>query len=343
MDVRDVVETAWSPVDHRVENMTTARLDRCEVAFADGGTAKLFVKVVQPAWKWPGWEEIPEQFRPMVLADIDHRDEPRIYRSGIGERLPAPLRMPIVWHVEEREESIELWLEDVADSGTWDLDRYHEVAAALGRFSAAFDQPVLEAAGWRGRDFRNLFYGKIVNYDLAILRTDEFWEQPAVRAAADDRTRDDLEWLAGVMPARLDRLPTLPQVAMHGDATPDNFRLPGDGTIVAIDWSFASWAPPGSDLGQLFIGRFETGAADVDDAPAILETIVDGYLAGAEGRFDRATVEEAFATTLAVRSLFSALVVDHRPDLDAEALHDLTVRRGRVARVGLDLARRTGP
>lgn len=341
MDERDVVGVTWSPVDHRVENMTTARLARGEVVFTNGETANLFVKVVQPASKWPGWDAIPEPFRPLVLADLDWRDEPRIYRSGIGERLPAPLRMPVVWHLEESEDAIELWLEDVADTGVWDLDRYRTVAAALGCFSAAFDRSALEAAGWRGRDLRNLFFGKILNHDLVILRTDEFWEQPALQAAADGRMRADLEWLAGVMPERLERLSALPQVALHGDATPDNFRLPGDGTIVAIDWSYGSWAPPGSDLGQLFIGRFETGAADPDDAPAIVETILDGYLAGADGRFDRATVEEAFATTLGVRSLFSALVVDHRPDLDDDARFDLTVRRGHTARIGLDLARRT--
>lgn len=343
MDVRDVVETTWSPVEHRVENMTTERLVRCRVTFADGGDERVFVKVVHPAWKWPGWDEIPEPFRPLVLADLDWRDESRIYRSGIGERLPAPLRMPKLWHVEEGEETIELWLEDVADSGAWDLDRYRTVAAALGRFSAAFDRETLERAGWRGRDLRNLFYGKVLNRDVAILRTDDFWEQPAVQAAADEQLRADLEWLTSAMPGRLDRLADLPQVALHGDATPDNFRLPGDGTIVALDWSFGSWAPPGSDLGQLFVGRYESGAADLAEAPAIIETIVDGYLAGAEGRFERTMVEEAFASTLAVRSLFSALVVDQRPDLDAEALHDLTVRRGAVARLGLDLVRRTSP
>lgn len=342
---RSVCDWTWIEVEHRVENMTTERFDRCRVRFDDGGPGvSFFVKTLRPASLWPGFSQIPAEFHENVLRNLDWRNEERIYRSSVADALPHPLRLPGLFHVEREAERMTLWLEDVPDVGEWNLARYRTMAEALGRMSAAFDRPVLESAGWPERRIRDMFFGKICNNDLPLLAADAFWDDDVVRAATDESFRSDLEALAESMPARLDRLDALPQVACHGDATPDNFRMPGDGSIVAIDWSYATWAAPGSDLGQLLVGRVESGAATADEAPVILETIVDGYLAGARSRgadWDRALVEEAFATTLAVRSLFSALVVDHRPDLDDEARAELTIRRGRLARVGLDLCRRT--
>jgi hypothetical protein len=49
-------------------------------------------------------------------------------------------------------------------------------------------------------------------------------------------------------------------------------------------------------------------------------------------------VRAAWATSLAVRSVFSALVLDHRPDLEGDARADLLRRRAAVARFGLHLA-----
>jgi len=41
---------------------------------------------------------------------------------------------------------------------------------------------------------------------------------------------------------------------------------------------------------------------------------------------------------LAVRSVLSALIVDHRADLDQSARHELLARRALTCRFGLDLA-----
>ncbi len=84
-------------------------------------------------------------------------------------------------------------------------------------------------------------------------------------------------WLAGASPALLDPAEELPHGLAHGDATPANLHEPGDGTLVAFDWSYGSSGPVGSDLGQLLAGRFDFGLAEPDDLPAIAETIFDGF------------------------------------------------------------------
>jgi tRNA A-37 threonylcarbamoyl transferase component Bud32 len=141
------------------------------------------------------------------------------------------------------------------------------------------------------------------------------------------------------MPRMIGELDALPRGLCHGDATPDNLREPGDGTIVAIDWAYGNVGALGSDLGQLLVGRFEAGT-EHGDVESIATAILEGYLEGVGDASDPTSVERAWATHLAVRSVFSALVVDHRPDLDDEGRAALVARRARVARFGIDLALR---
>ena len=333
-----------APAGHRVENMTTGSLTRHHGTLTDGTPWRLFAKVLHPASSSPAWEQIPEPFRPVVLEDLDWLDEPRVMSGGLRADLPEGLRMPVLWHIErdEQGERITLWLEEVDDTTPWDLERYRRTAARLGALHARWPEARARSeAGLRRRDLTRLLEGKVVHHDLPIQSADAFWERPEIAGAVDERHRTDLDRLARVAPALLDHAARLPHGAAHGDATPANFLEPGDGTVVAVDWSYGSVAPPGADLGQLLIGRFESGDEDPGQAPVIGAAVIDGYIAGAAGegvRLDVEAVELGFAAHLAVRSLFSALVVDHRPDLDDEARADLTARRARTARFGLDLA-----
>jgi hypothetical protein len=71
------------------------------------------------------------------------------------------------------------------------------------------------------------------------------------------------------------------------------------------------------------------------------DTIVDGFVDGLSAEGSTAPLDDiraAFATHLAVRSVFSALVLDHRPDLEGDARAELLRRRAAVARFGIDLA-----
>ena len=212
-------------------------------------------------------------------------------------------------------------------------------ARALGRLAGRGPgERVATELGILHRPIDRLFFGKIINFDLQIMASDAFWDSPPVAAAVDARYRTDLGRLAAAMPALLDRLEQLPHGLAHGDASPDNLREPGDGTIVAIDWSYASLAPLGSDLGQLLSGLVNDEDRDADRLGRPPRRRARRLLSRPRrGRRDRIPrdLHRACITYLAVRFVFSALLVEP----DAAVSHDdLLRRRAALGRFGLDLA-----
>jgi hypothetical protein len=334
----------WSrrPVGHRVDNMTTNSLDRYAGTLTDGTPWSLVAKTLHPASESPYFEMIPDEHREPTLAALNWRDEPRMYRSGLGDQLLGDLRMPRVHAIDESTDRIRIWMDEVVDINSWDPTRYHRTAMALGRLGGAWTGArAIDELGLGHRIVGDLFFGKIVNFDLPTQADDQFWRDPAVADAVDDRYRRDLFDLAERMPAMIGRLDDLPRGICHGDATPHNFLEPGDGTVVAVDWAFCNVDSLASDLGQLLAGRFESGAADTRELDAIASAVFDGYregLAAESVEIAADVLERAWATHLAIRSVFSALIVDHLPDLDDDVRAELIGRRAVLARFGLDLA-----
>jgi hypothetical protein len=338
-----VAASACEPLGHRVENLTTARLDRVRLTLDDGTALTVVAKALQPASAAPAFASIPPEHHQQVLEDLHWLDEPDVYRSGLGAALPDPLRMPQLYLIDDSAvDTVTIWMEDADDMEPWSLDRYRRTATALGAMAGRWTGPdAATTFGLHARPIERLFFSKITHVDLPLQADDTFWADPHVIAAVDDRHRADLARLADVVPVLLAPLPTLPSGVCHGDATPDNFREPGDGTVVALDWSYGHVGQVGSDLAQLLVGRFESGCAEPHEIPAIATAILEGFLDGLGAEGSTATVDEvraAWATHLAVRSVFSALVLDHRPDLGDDARADLLRRRAAVARFGLDLA-----
>lgn len=323
--------------------MTTVRLDRVHLTLDNGKRLSVVAKTLRPASDAPAFESIPPEHHQQVLEDLHWLVEPDVYRSSLGSVLPEPMRMPIVYLVDDGADgTVTIWMNEVADVAPWTLDRYRRTAASLGALAGRWTAAdAAESFGLHGRMIERLFFGKITFLDLPLQADDSFWADPHVRSAVDDGHRTDLARLAEAVPGLLARLGNLPSGVCHGDATPDNFREPGDGTLVALDWSYAHTGQIGSDLAQLLVGRFETGAAEIDDIPAIADAIVDGFVDGLTEQGSTATLDDvrtAWATHLAVRSVFSALVLDHRPDLHGDARAELLRRRAAVARFGIDLA-----
>ncbi|HUF98340.1 MAG TPA: hypothetical protein VMM60_09435, partial [Ilumatobacter sp.] len=119
-----------------------------------------------------------------------------------------------------------------------------------------------------------------------------------------------------------------------------NLLEPTRGSTVAIDWSYGHAGAIGSDLGQLLIGRIERGGHDPEELGAILTTIRPAFLEGLESEGCTATeadVDLALETHVAARSVFSAINVDHRPDLCGDEFRDLLSRRAAMARFCLDM------
>jgi hypothetical protein len=292
------------------------------------------------------WQFVPAEFHERVLAELDWLGEPRIYRSPLPAQLPEGLRMPTVFAIDESSARITIWMEDVGGDDAWDLDRYRRAARVLGRLAGRWPEDrTSRELGLGRRPLDGLFFGKITHVDLPTLADDGFWRDPAIVGAADPSLRADLARLADDTPRLLQRFAALPHGMAHGDAAPDNLREPGDGTVVAIDWSYGATAPIGSDLAQLLAGRVESGLVDPSELGAIADTVLDGFLDGLadEGAdADPSAVEEAWAVHLVVRSVFSALILDHVNAPSEEARHGLLVRRAALARFGLDLVTRVG-
>jgi len=330
-----------TPLGHRVANMTTHSLERAKGTLPDGRAASVVVKTLQPASASPIFAMIPPQFHADVLRELHWLDEPRVYRSGLADAVPHELRMPVVHAIDEDPGLVTLWLEDVDDTTPWDPARYRRSAVALGRLGARWPgDTAMKQLGMGHREIAGLFFGKVVNNDLAIQSDDAFWANPLVADNVDDHHRADLFRLADLMPAMIASLDALPRGMCHGDAAPDNLREPGhiDGPIVAIDWSYGNVDALGSDLGQLLVGRFDEGREHLD-TEVIATAILDGFLEGVGGAADVVSVERAFASHLAIRSVFGALLLD-RPDLDQSERAEILNRRTHVARYGLDLALR---
>jgi hypothetical protein len=329
------------PLSHRVENMTTCRLDRVHGTLPDGGGFSVVAKTLHPASASPAFAVIPPEHHTQVLEDLHWLDEADVYESGLADCLPAPMRMPLVHQIERHDERLTIWMEDVNDVEPWTLDRYRRTASALGALAGRWSEPDAVAAfGLHRRDIGRLFFGKVLHHDVPIQAADEFWADPFVAAVVDDRHRGDLDRLVAAIPQLLGALDTLPLGVCHGDAAPDNFREPGDGSIVALDWSYGHVGPVGSDLGQLLAGRFESGVAGPDDVAPLATAILDGFLAGLEAERSSVTADQvraAWVTHLAVRSVVSMLILE-RGDLHDQQRGDLMARRAALARAGLDLA-----
>ncbi len=332
------------PASHRVENYTTQALTHVWGTLSDGTPWRVFAKTLRPAWHAPQWELIPPQFHEQVRRTLNWQDEPRVYASPLARDLPPGVRFPHVFAVDHGEERITLWLEDVDDTGPWDTARYLRTARRLGRLAGRWpEHRVVDELGLGRRPHVQTLFSKVTHADLPALADDALWQTPALQAATARHgdLRGDLDRLAAVAPTLVEAYENLPHALAHGDATPDNLHEPTPGDTVAIDLSYVGPGALGSDLGQLLVGRFESGAATEHDLDAIRTTLLPAYLDGLadEGLdVDPDLVEAGWAIALAIRSVFTALLVDHRPDRDPAAHNELLARRALTCRFGLDLA-----
>jgi hypothetical protein len=343
LDEADLASVDIRQAAHRVDNMTTAELLHVRGALVDGTDWEAFAKVLHPASASPLMAYIPADHHESVLRNLNWLDEPAIYRSALSTDLPDGLRMPRLLAVEELADRVVLWLEQIEPRTSWSIPDYQLAARSLGAMAGRWpERRVTEELGVQRRDLAYLFFGKLANVDLPILATDEHWSDPHVARVAGPGFRAELEALIERAPMRIAAAEGLPHAMSHGDATPDNLLRTAEG-ICAIDWSYGSSGPLGADLGQLLAGRFDTGQADPELVPEVASVLLDAYLQGLadEGVHPEPhDVLTGWATHLAIRSVISSTVIDHRPDLDGDERVELLERRVAVARIGLDLEAR---
>lgn len=352
--VRTVVRTAlgrpdaevdrWdaAPTGFVVDNMTTERLDRVCGTLTDGTPWSLFAKTLRPASASPRWAMIPPFAHATVLRELDWLDEPRVYRSGLAADLPPGIRLPHLWHVEEGDDRIVLWMEDVTDRAVWSPDTYRRAAEGLGRLAGRWPEDrVRGELGLRRRQLAEYADVKVTGAVLPRLRDDATWSDPLVAAATahDPGLRTDLERLADDLPALVAMADAGPCVLGHGDPAPANIL--DDGTdLVLVDWSYGATMAAGLDLAQLVAGAVDGRlVCDVDLVAAADGLVAEAYCAGlaSEGvAVPHADVERSYLIALAVRSGLSAVDVSHAADLPEEHRAALLAQRTGLARRALD-------
>lgn len=325
-------------------NMTTEDLARVRV----GRQTSFVVKIARSPRYSPLWETIPPEFHDEVMHELPWRAEADVYGSTLNTLLPAGLRMPVVYAIEQLgDDRVALWMEDVADPGTpWDREDYRGAAAALGRMAGRVRaESAPDALPLQRRHLRAYFQGRVLFGTMPALRDDDTWSHPLIGDHADPALRGDLEDLAVLAPAVLDRLEQLPDALAHGDACPQNLLRPidDDGVFVAIDWTFAGFSAIGMDAGQLLAGHAESGELDPTELPGLLDDIVAGYSDGLleeYGDLDPAQARFGAIGNLVIRSAFTALPVEM---LEAGEDDAFFARRAAYARflvdLGLGLAR----
>jgi hypothetical protein len=89
----------------------------------DTAAWSVVLKVVHSPDRSPIWTQIPPEFHDITQAQILWRTEPELYRSALPDLLPGGLRMPVIYHVDEIDETaMAIWMEDVLHAdGPWRL------------------------------------------------------------------------------------------------------------------------------------------------------------------------------------------------------------------------------
>jgi Phosphotransferase enzyme family len=341
------------PVDYPVGSWATASLMRVRgLAVTPSGSVpwSVFVKTLHSPRGLRLPDELPagqrERVQALAASDRTWRHEADFYRADFDEVLPRGMRLPVRYRIEELgEDRVVEWLEDVAIAHRrWDHTRFDRAAELLGRLAVRLtraDRMPASITRIPGEVMRLQFMERELFF-LPALAGDAIWTHPLIEAVADPGLRADLRRLAERVPAILDALDGLPQMFMHGDASPQNLLAPAadPDSFVAIDWSLIGLVAVGYDLSQLLVGLAHAGQLDVDALPALHDTVLPAYIRGLadEGmHVDEDVVRFGFHAALVVRSAFSALPLARLAGSTTRADAALIAHRVRMTRYLVDL------
>lgn len=266
-----------------------------------------FVKVVQSFARSPLFAQVPPAMRDDAARSVPWRTEPAVYRSDLGERLPPGLSMPAARGVFDLDEAAAIWLDEVTPTaGVWDLDTFERAAHLVGRMAASPRVGACEVRGTSRQEVRAYFEGRIVHQVMPVLDTDGVWAAPLLSGAFDGALRERMLLTARNTRDLVDELEAMPRLPAHGDTSPNNLLLNGDG-FVLIDFGFWGEQPVGFDLAQLVLGDVQTGRRPAADLAELDAHCLAAYVAGlrAEGE---ATPESVVARGHALKTwIFSGI------------------------------------
>ena len=241
-----------------------------------------------------------------------YKREADAYWSGWLDDLPGGLAAPRCFGVVEHQDGgCWIWLEDVADEvgSPWPLEHYGLVARHLGQFNGAYpvsrSQPSWPwlSSGWLRQVIENSAPA------MPLLR--DSLGHPLISRLLPDDAGDRYFRLWEKRGIYLDALDRLPQTLCHLDIFRRNLfartTADGDCQSVAIDWAFAGRGALGEELVPLILGSVMFFEVGVDQAQALEEIAMEGYLEGlhdAGWRGDQRQVRLGYAAAGSLRYQF---------------------------------------
>jgi hypothetical protein len=334
-----VLQYELEPFGVPLFNMTTGGLWRLAGDAMDSHGTRRFravLKVIHTPLRWTGIDAIPVEMRGYLVAHNPWRTEADVYESDLGNFLPAGLRFPDIYLIEDLDQdSAGIWMEDVRTDPArdWDNDCYTRVAYLLGCLAGIPGAPM-----GMERDIADFVVGPGEHVFIPMLRSGILHSHPAFDGMIDHHLEQDMLLFVDRIPLLLTEAEALPRTRAHGDACPQNMLQTRGGTV-ALDWGSFGTITAGFDLGQLLAGRANEGLLDGPTlsmlAPACLNAYLDGLL-DTRTPLPPALVRRGFAISMALQSGLSALFPRELDGPVTPELRELVRVRAGMARFIID-------
>jgi hypothetical protein len=212
------------------------------------------------------------------------------YQSGLLDHLPPGLRAPRCYGLVENETGAWAWIEHIQEctGKRWLLEDFQRAARWLGQFQGAYlNSTPLPQQPWLSRTFFRSIWAEGDWWFPFMDPASESnaWNSPIVQSAFPEDCQPRVSQFLSERALFFDANDRLPQVLCHNDAHRRNFMWAispdnGQEELVAVDWAFFGPGAVGNDLGELAGNSLYFLDYPVDNAMALLESILDPYLAG---------------------------------------------------------------
>jgi hypothetical protein len=305
VDLRAVAEAALRrPVSR---SAVTARREIVYDPYVSGRVVERVVATAEmPSTEPIEWTAIVK--RTTGVAVRAARRELMAYRTGLAASARADgLRAPALLAWDDRDGSVELWLEAVTDrhAGTWPVEAFTRSASHI----ATWDAAVGENHSPDDFDWEDAWaerHGQPERVTAVVDELDELRRMEPARPLMRELRDPGFQRTEGLIRSteeRIQRLATFPIVPLHHDLVRSNLFSQGQDETVAIDWENVGRGPFGVDLTPLVIGSVRRGEASADDLEAIESAVLASYSRSLlEAGLDReADVRSAYALALGLR------------------------------------------